>query len=129
MVDFALVPERAALINVDLQNSFVERASEGLAVLERVNRLAALCRDAGMMVIHTRHVLRPDGSNMGVLRELVPKIRDGLASRPQSAATRRRGKRALGTFASCSLATLPQLPDRTPDSSRRRRWRFWTACL
>jgi len=29
-------------------------------------------------VIHASHVLRPDGSNMGVLRELVPKVRDGL---------------------------------------------------
>jgi ureidoacrylate peracid hydrolase len=69
MVDFALAPGRAALINVDLQNFFVERASDGLAVVERVNRLAASAREAGMMVIHTRHVLRPDGSNMGVLRE------------------------------------------------------------
>ena len=29
------------------------------------------------MVIHTRHVLRPDGSNLGVLAD-VPKIREGF---------------------------------------------------
>ena len=46
MVDFALAPGRAALINVDLQNFFVERASDGLAVVERVNRLAASAREA-----------------------------------------------------------------------------------
>ncbi len=78
MVDFAVVPARTALVNVDLQNSFVERTVDGLALVERINGLAALCRDAGILVIHTRHVLRPDGSNMGVLGEIVPKIKEGL---------------------------------------------------
>ena len=32
-------------------------------------------------MIHTRHVLRPDGSNMGVLGELIPKIREGLLNK------------------------------------------------
>ena len=48
MVDFAVVPERTALLNVDLQNCFVEdspiAAPDGLVILERVNRLAAACR-------------------------------------------------------------------------------------
>ncbi len=78
MADFALIPERTALVNVDIQNCFVESAPDGLAVVESINRLAVACRDAGILVIHTRHVLRPDGSNMGVLGELVPKVRDGL---------------------------------------------------
>lgn len=78
MADFAVIPERTALVNVDIQNCFVESAAEGPAVVDRINRLAAACRDAGIPVIHTRHVLRPDGSNMGVLGELVPKVRDGL---------------------------------------------------
>jgi nicotinamidase-related amidase len=78
-VDFAVVPERTALINVDLQNCFVDGAPEGSATVERINRLAVACREAGVLVIHTRHVLRSDGSNMGLLAE-VPKIRDGLLS-------------------------------------------------
>lgn len=78
MVDFAVVPERTALINVDLQNCFVDGVADGLALIDRINQLAAACREAGILVVHTRHVLRPDGSNMGVLGELVPKIRDGL---------------------------------------------------
>ena len=57
MVDFAVVPERTALINVDLQNCFVQgypiSAPDGLAVLDRINRLAAACRAAGILVIHT----------------------------------------------------------------------------
>src|SRR5713226_7891604 len=87
MVDFGVVPERTALINVDLQNSFVEGAADGLATVDRLNRLAAVCRQAGILVIHTSHVLRPDGSNIGVLGELVPKIKAGLLNRgAQSAA-------------------------------------------
>jgi nicotinamidase-related amidase len=42
--------------------------------LDRVNRLADVCRDSGIMVVHTAHVLRPDGSNTGVLGELVPAV-------------------------------------------------------
>jgi nicotinamidase-related amidase len=30
------------------------------------------------LVVHTRHVLRPDGSNLGVLGELMPWIREGV---------------------------------------------------
>ncbi len=71
------MPESTALINVDLQRHFVDSASDGLAVVDSVNRLASACREAGVLVIHTRHVLRPDGSNMGLLAA-IPKIREGL---------------------------------------------------
>jgi ureidoacrylate peracid hydrolase len=81
MIDYAVVPERTALVNIDMQNCFVEAADDGVAALDRINWLAELCRDAGILVIHTSHVLRPDGSNMGVLGELVPKIRDGLLNK------------------------------------------------
>ena len=89
MADFAVVPERTALINVDLQNCFVEgspiAAPDGLKVLERVNRLAAACRQAGIMVIHCAVVLRPDGSNLGVLAEFNPHT-DLLVKGTESAA-------------------------------------------
>jgi len=78
MVDFALVPARTALLNVDLQNIFVEGSSDGLATLDRINRVAAACREAGILVIHTSHVLRPDGSNIGVLGEVVPQVKSGF---------------------------------------------------
>jgi ureidoacrylate peracid hydrolase len=70
------VPSRTALVNVDMQRRFVERAELGAQVLATINGLTAAAREAGMLVIHTRHVLRPDGSNMGLLAELPP-IRDG----------------------------------------------------
>jgi hypothetical protein len=48
MVDFPVVPRKLALLNVDLQNVFVEgspiAAPDGLAVVDRVNQLSAACR-------------------------------------------------------------------------------------
>ena len=82
MADFPIVPSNMALINVDMQNCFVENspvaAPGGLEVLERINRLIAACRDAGVLVVHTAHVVRPDGSNIGVMGEIVPPVNDGV---------------------------------------------------
>jgi nicotinamidase-related amidase len=85
MVDFPVVPARLALVNVDLQNVFVDgfpiSAPDGLAVLARINRLSATCRRAGVLVVHTAHVTRPDGSNVGVLGEIIPPAREGLIAK------------------------------------------------
>src|SRR6266511_1276782 len=95
MVDFAVVPERTALVNVDMQNCFVEgspiSAPDGLAVLDRINRFAAVCRTAGILVIHTSHVLRPDGSNMGVLGEMAPPVKDALVTKGAESAAPHKG--------------------------------------
>jgi nicotinamidase-related amidase len=84
-MNFDLVPRRTALINVDLQNCFLRdspiAAPEGPVVLERLNRLAAVCRQAGITIVHTRFVLEPDGSDLGVLGETSPPARDGLLNR------------------------------------------------
>jgi ureidoacrylate peracid hydrolase len=82
MVDFDVSPTQTALINVDLQNFFVDSTDGGVDLVHRVNTLASACRDAGILVIHTAHVLRPDGSNIGVLGEIVPDIKnEGLLNR------------------------------------------------
>ena len=86
MVDFAVVPERSALINVDLQNCFVDATTDGRQLLDRVNRLAEACREAGILVVHTRHVLRPDGSDMGILGELMPWIKGGVLNNDAASA-------------------------------------------
>jgi ureidoacrylate peracid hydrolase len=95
MVDFAVVPERTALVNVDMQNCFVEgyplSAPDGLAVLGRINRLAVACREAGILVIHTGHVFRPDGSNIGVLGEINPAVRAGLVTKGSESAALHKG--------------------------------------
>lgn len=91
MVDFAIVPARTALINVDIQNCFVEMVPEGIATLDRINRLAAVCREAGILVIHTSHVLRPDGSNIGVLGEMVPRVKAGMVNQGTESAALHKG--------------------------------------
>jgi nicotinamidase-related amidase len=72
-----------------MQNCFVEgspvAAPNGLEVLGRVNQLASRCRDAGILVIHARHVLRPDGSNAGILSE-IPLIRQGMINQGSDSA-------------------------------------------
>jgi ureidoacrylate peracid hydrolase len=78
VVDFELVPENTVLVSVDLQNCFVDNADRGREVVDRINHVAAACRAAGILVIHTRHVVRPDHSNIGILGQLVPKVRDGM---------------------------------------------------
>ena len=84
-MDAGIMPERTALINVDLQNGFVLGAPAGLAILSRVNRFAAVCRRNGILVVHTAHVLEPDGSNLGVLA-MVPKIKAGFLNRGSESA-------------------------------------------
>ncbi len=81
MVDFSVAPGRTALVNVDLQNFFVDSAETGPTLVHRINQLAEACREAGILVIHTAHILRPDGSNIGILGEIVPEIGDGLLNR------------------------------------------------
>lgn len=81
MANYQLLPSKTALINVDMQNAFVEgtplSAPKGVELLAPVNRLAAACRAAGMMVIHTLHVTRKDGSNHGTMGELIEPVRAG----------------------------------------------------
>src|SRR5262245_14888077 len=83
--NFAVVPKKMALLNVDMQNVFVHgypiSAPDGLELEQRINRLAAVCRKAGILVVHCSHVLRPDGSNMGVLGEILPPIREGIINK------------------------------------------------
>ena len=90
MVDFDVRPKRTALINVDMQNCFVEgspiAAPDGLAVLDRINCVAAACRAAGILVVHTLCVLRPDGSNLGVLGEFDPVVKTGIINKGSPAA-------------------------------------------
>jgi len=95
MVDFAVVPGRTALINVDMQNCFVEgysiSAPEERVILDRVNRLASACRQAGILVIHTSIVVRPDGSNLGTLAEFSAPVKAGILNKGTESAALHKG--------------------------------------
>jgi ureidoacrylate peracid hydrolase len=81
MVNFPVIPARMALVNVDIQNCFVEgSAPDGVIVVERINRLASVCREVGIPVFHLRHTL-PDGLDSGVLGEIFPFVNEGFLDR------------------------------------------------
>jgi ureidoacrylate peracid hydrolase len=78
MANFVVVPDRMALLSIDLQNCFVEgSAPRGLEVLGRVNRLAVACRSAGIPVFHVRHALAL-ADDFGVLGEMFPGVEEML---------------------------------------------------
>ncbi|RUZ73356.1 isochorismatase family protein, partial [Mesorhizobium sp. M7A.F.Ca.US.006.01.1.1] len=82
MTNFKIDPKRTALINVDIQNCFVQdsavAAPKGKEIIPRINALADAVRKAGGLVIHTVHVVRADGSTTGVMGEFNADIKAGL---------------------------------------------------
>lgn len=73
---FPLVPASTALLNVEMQRCFV-RASplaspDGAALVPTINSLIRTCRQTGALVVHTRMWMARDGSDLGVMAELVP---------------------------------------------------------
>jgi len=79
MIDWSIDPKKTALINVDLQNIFVEGfvdSSEGITVVQRLNKLSEVCRTAGTLVIHTAQETRTDGSNRGISDQIIRSYMD-----------------------------------------------------
>jgi nicotinamidase-related amidase len=70
------------LLGIDLQNCFVSQspfaAECGLQLVKRLNHLASSVRSHGGLVIWTRHVVRPDHANAGMLARTVPPVQAGL---------------------------------------------------
>jgi biuret amidohydrolase len=89
-MSFPTNPKTMALLNVDLQNCFVEKSPIappcGLEVLDKVNQLTHASRSAGIKIIHTAHVTRPDGSNMGIMKDFLPPVKDGIIHQGQESA-------------------------------------------
>lgn len=92
-VEMELTRERTALVVIDMQRAFLEDegslAKAGIditglkAALEGCKRLLASARQAGVPVIHTRYVYRPDYADGGILvNYIMPQLRevDSLAA-------------------------------------------------
>lgn len=80
----AIDPIKTALIVVDMQNDFVApggglETPAARAMVPKLAEALQICRSAGMRVIYTTHVHRKDGSDMGMFREVHPKIADHTA--------------------------------------------------
>ncbi len=87
-VDVQIDARRTALLLVDLQHAFCDRAgsvaASGLdhraaaAVVPVAARLLAGARRAGVAVVHTRYALRPDHADAGLLFDVAPaRLRPG----------------------------------------------------
>lgn len=101
MTDFAVVAQKSALINVDMQNVFVAgspiSAPKGLDILKKINKLSSVLRKAGSTIIHTRHVIRQDGSNIGVMGDIMPGVKDGFMNENQKRTKLHPGLEVQGT--------------------------------
>jgi ureidoacrylate peracid hydrolase len=90
MTNFSLNPRTTALLNVDMQNCFVSDSSvaapKGAEIIPRINKIAQTCRLNGALVVHTLHVVRPDGSTTGVMGEFNSAIKEGLLFKGNPAA-------------------------------------------
>jgi len=86
-VEMALTKDRTALVVVDMQRAFLSAdgslAKAGIDIaglkkaLEPCRRLLASARRAGVPVIHTRYVYRPDYADGGVLvKYIMPQLRE-----------------------------------------------------
>ena len=84
-MQFEVVPARMALVNIDIQHVFVETAVDGRLVTERISRLAAVCRAAGIPVIHVRHAV-PAEADLGLLGEMFAPVREGMLERTSATA-------------------------------------------
>jgi ureidoacrylate peracid hydrolase len=78
-----LDPRRTAVVVVDLQQCFVEPGSplagpRALELIPAANALTERCREVGVTVVFTAHVLRADHSNGGTLPALIPVVADGI---------------------------------------------------
>ena len=78
MADFPAIPSRMALLNIDMQGFIVDITAGGSDLLDRINRLIRVCREKNILIVHTAHVIRADGSNAGVMAEIAPIVREGL---------------------------------------------------
>ncbi len=92
-MEMELARERTALVVIDMQRAFLEDegslAQAGIditglkAAMEGCKRLLASARQAGVPVIHTRYVYRPDYADGGILvNYIMPQLRevDSLAA-------------------------------------------------
>lgn len=72
-VRFDIEPGRSALLIVDMTNDFLlpgalQECPAGRDIIGPLALLADDCRAAGMPVIYTTHVHKPDGSDIGVMK-------------------------------------------------------------
>ncbi len=77
-------PARSAVLVIDMQNDFVAEGAplefpDSRPIIPAIERLIEAGREYGMPVIYTAHVHRPDGTDMGLHRDIYPAVAAGEA--------------------------------------------------
>lgn len=91
MVEFAVDLAKTALLVIDMQNVFVSEgyafcAPKGRDLAQRLTPLLARCRERGLPLVYTAHVIRADRSNLGVLGKIHPATSQGALEQDSDSA-------------------------------------------
>ena len=81
---YNILPDKAALLIIDVQNDFVAPGApyesvRGREMVDHLNELSAVCREKGIPVIFTAQHHRADGSDLGTVKHLHPLTASGAA--------------------------------------------------
>lgn len=81
MFSFKINPAKTALVVVDMQNDFVEEGAPirfpgAVKVMPKLKELIHICRGNDIPVIYTMETHREDGSDMGLMADIWPLIKD-----------------------------------------------------
>ena len=82
MVKWSIVPDKTALIIIDMTNDFLApgypmESPDGREMIPRLNQLAEACRSLGIPVIFTSHAHDPSGEDMGRMADVFRNVREG----------------------------------------------------
>ncbi|KXB06114.1 isochorismatase [candidate division MSBL1 archaeon SCGC-AAA382C18] len=88
-MDFEAEPGRTGLLVIDMTNEFLKAGSPlevpaGRKMIPRLKKVIETCRTEDVPIIYTRHVLRENGSNAGLLEEFYQAVKDEKAHVPCS---------------------------------------------
>jgi len=77
MVRFDIIPDKTALLVIDMQKVFLENGSpleipRGRELVPILNRLISMCRSKGIMVIFVKQAHRANRSDLGLYTKFVP---------------------------------------------------------
>lgn len=72
-----IIPQKTAFLIIDMQNCFVDpkgfsyiQAAKG--IVPNINKAANICREKGILIIWIKWIMKPNGLNIGYIREFHP---------------------------------------------------------
>jgi biuret amidohydrolase len=88
MLNFTVGTDRTALIVFDMVNDFLVPGAPNESVrareilVPRLKPLIAACRRKKILIVYACQTVRPDGSDLGVLRAIFPGVQSSFAGTP-----------------------------------------------